>query len=591
MESSLDIGALQAMVTESEEATQIARKRSERDRDYVDGKQLTSEEIATLKRRGQPPVVINRIRRKVEWLQGLEIKQRTDPRAFPRTPEHEEGAEAATDAIRFVCDNVDWDTARTAVYDDMLVEGFGGVEVLHRQTPRGDVEIEIKRVPWDRLIYDPHSREPDFTDARYLGSIVWSDVDDLKRDHPKHAQEFDGLIKSEQGQETSDDRPKHTYWTDAKRGRVKICLLWYRKDDAWYWCKFAKGIKLDGGVSPYQDEDGNPSCPMVLQSAYVDRDNCRYGIVRDMIDMQDEINKRRSKALHNFVARQVLMSKGTVKGGSAEVRRQMARPDGVIEYEGDVDDRFEVLPNTDLASGHVALYQDAKIELDQIGASGDLGGDESDSQSGRAILAKQQAGMIGVGKLTDSLSHLTRRVFRMIWMRIRQFWTAQRWIRVTDNESNLKFVGLNQPVTLRDVLGQMDEMAARDIAYRMGLRPGDPRLNAVVEIKNNVVEMDVDILIEEAPDRITLQGEAFEAMLKYAQSGAIPPDVLIEADPTLPTQKKEKLLELLEQSRAQQAQMAQPVQELEMADKQADIAKKQAEAQAILQPQPTAAGF
>ena len=47
----------------------------------------------------------NRIRRKIEWLKGLEVKQRTDPKAFPRTPKHVDGAESATDAIRYVCDD------------------------------------------------------------------------------------------------------------------------------------------------------------------------------------------------------------------------------------------------------------------------------------------------------------------------------------------------------------------------------------------------------------------------------------------------------------------------------------------------------
>jgi len=33
-------------------------------------------------------------------------------------------------------------------------------------------------------------------------------------------------------------------------------------------------------------------------SAFVDRDGGRYGAARQLLDVQDEINKRRSKALH-----------------------------------------------------------------------------------------------------------------------------------------------------------------------------------------------------------------------------------------------------------------------------------------------------
>lgn len=584
------VAELREMIDASEDALRSARLLSERDRDYVDGKQLTDAEIATLKKRGQAPAVFNRIRPKIEWLQGLEIKQRTDPRAFPRTPDHEEGAEAATDAIRFVCDNADWDQVRSEAYSEMLVEGFAGCEVTHKTNARGDVEIELTHTPWDRLFYDPYSRKSDFSDARYKGTIIWTDARLLREEYPDQAGQIDALMGESVGSETTDDRPKHNMWADSARKRIKVCIIWHRKGGQWHWCKLVKDIKLDGGLSPYRDEHGETVCPLIMQSAYVDRDNARYGIVRDLIDIQDEINKRRSKALHHFITRQVVLTKGVVSS-VADVRKEMARPDGVIEIDNsDPADRFEIQSGSDLAAGQVALYQDAKGEIDQIGVSGDLTGEQGNSQSGRAILAKQQAGMIGISLMSDRLSIFTREVYRQIWMRVRQFWTEERWVRVTDNEANMKFVGLNQPVTLQQYLGQMPEEQAMDAAFKLGLTPGDPRLNDVVDVKNRVDQMDVDILIEEAPDRITLAGETFEAMLKYAQSGAIPPEVLIKADPTIPKNKKDELLEALEAASQRQSQTSQPMIELEMADKQADIALKTAKAQSESASQ-TAAGY
>ena len=51
--------------------------------------------------------------------------------------------------------------------------------------------------------------------------------------------------------------------------------------------------------------------------------------------------------------------------------------------------------------------------------------------------------MIQLGDLLDNLRHLDRRVFRAMWARMRQFWTAEKWMRVTDDERNVKWVGLN----------------------------------------------------------------------------------------------------------------------------------------------------
>src|SRR6056297_2094480 len=157
MASGIDVSDLVNKFEEAEHVTYEARLEAERARDYVDGKQLTTEEIAELKKRGQPPIIINRTRRKIQWLRGLEVKQRTDPKAFPRTPGDEQSAEAATDALRFVADNTSFDRKRSQVWENMLVEGFGGVEILHKTKKQRDpmqppeVEVVVNCYNWDRL--------------------------------------------------------------------------------------------------------------------------------------------------------------------------------------------------------------------------------------------------------------------------------------------------------------------------------------------------------------------------------------------------------------------------------------------------------
>lgn len=562
----------------AEDQTINARSLGERARDYVNGDQLTSEEITELKRRGQPPVVLNYIRRKIEWLKGLEIKQRTDPRAFPRTPKHQEDAESITDAIRYVCDDQDWDAKRTDAYDSFLVEGFGGCEVVHRMTKRGDVDIEINVYPWDRLFYDPHSRKHDFSDARYKGAVLWMDKEDFEAEYPG---KFAGLESQYgRGQDTYGDRPRDI-WFDQKRKRVRVILIWYREKSQWKWAKFIRGGVLEGGDSPYLDEEGDTVCPLIMFSAYVDRNNDRHGVVKDMLDPQDEINKRRSKALHSTNSRQTMGIKGAVDSVVA-LKAELAKPDGHIEIRQEAFEDaarvgmrpFEIIPTGDQSAAQFQLLQEAKGEIELMGANSALAGDTGESASGRAVLARQQGGMIEIAALNDRLHHFTRDVYRAIWQRIRQFWHEEKWVRVTDDEKNAKFVGLNRPVSLLEYLGQMDEAQATQIAIGMGLQPGDPRLGMTVGVANNVSEIDVDILLEEVPDRVTLEGEVFEALLKYGPT--IPPAVLIEADPTLPTKKKEKLLEMM-----QQPAPPNPVEQMALAKGEADIFATKAKAQKL----------
>lgn len=564
MENDLDTAALVDMFNESERSTYDARMEAERCRDYFDGKQLTQEELSALKKRGQPPVIINRIRRKIQWLRGLEIKQRTDPRAFPRNPDDEGAAEAATDALRFVADNTRFDRKKSAVWGDMLVEGFGGVEVVHKKTRKG-VDIVVNRYPWDRLFYDPYSVEFDFADARYLGAVVWQDKSELIREYPKKKALIERMMTSTQGNETYDDKPRYGMWYDAKRDRVKVVMIWYKQGDTWKWCKFVEKDKLEGGESPYANEDGESVCPLILQSLYVSREADRYGIVRDMLSPQDEVNKRRSKALHLLNMRQVRVSPAVTD--RAQLSRELAKPDGIVEAE---DGDFEILPTGDMASGQVALLEEAKNEIDLMGANGALEGETGESSSGRAVLARQQGGLIEITPETDELAHFTQRVFEAFWDRIRQFWTEEKWVRVTDDERNLRFVGLNRPVTFGEQLGQQPPELVQQAAMQMGLVPNDPRLFQVVEVENSVAELMVDIIIEESPDRITLAGEIFEALAKYGPT--LPPQVLIEADPVLPTSKKEKLLEAL------QSQQPTPEQQLSLEEKAAGIEETRAKA-------------
>ena len=581
------------MFEEAEDATYDARLRAERDRDYYNGIQLTSEETQALKKRGQPPVVTNRIRPKVDYLLGLEIQTRTDPKAIPRTPQHEQGAEAASDALRFVADKEDWDGQRTLVYEDMLIEGFGGAEVVHKQV--GDkLEVDVNYYPWDRLFYDPHSRKHDFSDARYLGAVIWSDAEELGEQYPKEKDNIAWTLDDSSTSDTYDDRPKYYLWGDKTRRRVRVVLLHYIKDGQWYSCKFHKGGKLEEGPSPYMDENGKSVCPLLLQSMYVDRDNNRYGIVRDMISPQDEINKRRSKALHLLTMRQTIAEKGAVDS-VADARRELARPDGFIEVQPDM--RFEISQTGDLASGQVALLNEAKSEIDMMGANSALAGETGESASGRAVLARQQGGMVEIAPQIDKLHQFTKRVYEHMWMRIRQLWTEERWINVTDDDRNVRFVGFNRPVRLRDQLQQLPEEEVLEFARQYGLRPGDPRLDQAIDVQNPIEQMDVDISIEEVPDQVSMQAEQFQAVMGLApaivqakpQLGDVILEMMMRLAPGLKADDRKKLTEGLEavrqqeqQGGAQSQEMQQIAAQMQMQEGQLALAKGEADIEATM---------
>lgn len=601
----------------AEEASRDARAEAEKSRDYYDGLQLTSSERAELRRRGQPEIIINRIKRKIDYLLGHERASRTDPKAYPRNKQDEGAAEAATDALRYCCDAESFDVKRSAVWENLLIEGFGGVEIGAAVNGREEVSPTITQVPWDRIYTDPHSRRADYSDARYLGIVLWQDEEEVLEKFPEAAGLVSSMIDTSSLSDTYDDRPRDGLWCDRRRRRVRVCQHYYKRQGTWYLCFFTKGGLLRPSEPvPYVDEDGRPECPLILQSAYIDRDNDRYGVIREMLGPQDEINKRRSKALHLISVRQTLGEQGAVTDVAA-MKREMARPDGHVEVAAGM--RFEQLNTADMALAQFQLLQEAKAEIDLIGPNAAMTGKDEKAPSGRAILASQQGGTIELGPLSDALRQWQWRVFRQLWNRIRQFWTAEKWIRVTDDEQKLRWVGLNEPITLRKQLEQDPAKQAQIQQLRAQVEQTQPQmlpqfdadleahLDQVLEVKNEVAEMDVDISLMDAPDTVSLLAEQFDqlAQLAGAMPGLIPPDALIEAS-ALRSDKKKTLLDRMkgggddpaaQQQAQQQAQMQEQMHQLQMAEMQAKVGllqaqaqKASADAQAALQPDPGPAG-
>lgn len=530
------------------------RAEAETARDYYDGKHWTSAEKETLRKRGQPCITDNRLADKIQYMLGMERKSRTDPKAFPRTPKDEGSAEGATEAIRYVFDANDFSQTRSTVFEYMLVEGVGPCEVVQEGK-----HTRIRKIRWDRFYYDPHSMELDFSDAQYMGIIAWFDQARLIKRYPGKKAEIEGAFTEAQRTyvDTFDDKPQSKRFFDVKRRRIQVFEHYYW-DGQWKRAVFIKGAFLEEpAVSVYLDEFKVPECPIYAQAAFRDRDGDPYGLVRRYKDLQDEINKRRSKALHALTARRVIADKGAVPNVD-KARLEVQRPDGYIEVTPQM--RFEVESSTDIGMSQFQLLQDAILALQSTGPNAALQGD-SGNISGRAKELDQQGGAIQIGALFDQIRHFQTRIARATWNRIKQFWTEETWIRVTDDEEKLKFVGFNIPVTAGEQLMQqlvaqglpaaVLEEAANEVAR-------DPMSRVPVSRKNDVAEMNVDIIIEEAPDTVTLQQEQFAELVALSGAGVIfPPEVYIEASGL---RNKPKLLELLkggaEMTPEQQAEAA-----------------------------------
>lgn len=565
-------------VNESDDETIETRDLAEKARRYYDSEQWTDEEVAKLKAQKQAATVINRIKPKMDGLMGMERVNKTTAKAFPRTPKHTAAAQAVTEAVRYVLQNNDYAGVRSSSWDNICVEGTSGVEVCVKKNG-DDFRITIKHIMWDRLIWDVHSRRKDFSDANYLGQVVWMDYDEALDMYPESADILNSLIE---GSQTYDDKPR---WLNGARERVKIVELYYRKSGNVYYACFTRGGFLKKPqLSPYVNEEKETEWPYEFASAFVTREGTRYGAVRQLTDIQDEINKRRSKALHLMSVRQVRWERGAVEDIN-KARQELAKPDGVIETTPGME--FEILKTGDMAAAQFNLLTEAKQEIDAVSFSAAAAGKEARNMSGVALRSREMASQTELAPMFDVLKGLDIRVYRKVWNCIRKYWGAEKWIRVTDDENNLKFVGLNAPTTKGDqVMKQAQEkgLPPEQLQVLQQQIAANPEMQEQV-IENNVAELDVDIVMDDAPDAVTTQAEDFAVLGEMVKSGfQMPPEAVIEASPL---SNKDKILKMMRESKQNavppqvQAQMQKMDEELQKLGQENQALKQDQQAKMV----------
>lgn len=522
----------------------LGNKRDEIDeakeaRRYYHGAQWTDAQIKVLKARKQPVATRNRIGRKIDGVVGVLERMRQDPKAFPRTPQHEDGADLATAVIRYVLDQQEWTAKSAEVARDGAIEGISGIEMEIEEGDQGDPEIAFDIVESDSFFYDPRSYRADFSDARFMGVSKWVDAELAKEMFPDKADEIDASVET--GTEFTSHPDRENKWFDSTNKHVRLVDCWYMHKGEWCYSIFTGSTVLMEGQSFLKDEKGRTACKYIMYSGNVDHDGDRYGFVRNMKSSQDSINLKESKLNHILASRRLILSETAVQ--DVEVaRREWARPDGVVLVNSDDASKGAKADDQSFDfAGWSKMLEEAKTEIENFGPNPAVLGQGVEKQSGRAIQLLQQAGVAELGPYIQAYKGWKVRVYRAIWNAVQHHWTAERWIRVTDDDGLAQFIAINR----------------LDIDPRTGMPA----------IVNGIGSLDVDIIIDEGPDTINMMADTYDALLALAQAGAqVPPAVLIELSPGIDSRTKKKVMGMIEQ-----AQQPGPAQQLQIAGETAKI--------------------
>jgi hypothetical protein len=557
-------------------------------RRYRHGAQWTSDQIKVFNERKQPVVTYNKIGRKVDGIVGLVERLKQDPKAYPRTPQHQAGADLATAVLRYLMDHNKWNEVAPLVNEAAAVDGLGGIELDLKpmpppkqtgqgmgmgmgmmpgmghnggppmESPQPDYDVIFGPVDNDGFFYDPRSMKHDFSDARYIGMGKYVDEELMTELMPGMEDDIKAACDSSLELTSNSDRDTRWFQANGDFKQIRLVDIWYKSKGGWKWALFTGSKILMQGNSPFTDENGKQFAKYLMFSAQVDHDGDRYGFVRNLQSPQDEVNQRRSKGLHELNNRRIIATKAAVADTNVEkLRLEAARADGIVLLNTGLDDlRFDDQAKQAQIMGQLEFMRDAAQEIENFGPNAAIaGGDVGKGSSGRAIALLQQAGIAELGPYMTNLRSWKIRVYRSLFNAAQSYWINERWIRVTDAQGEPQFVQINATVPGPDGMPQM---------------------------QNAIGELDVDIILDEGPDTVTLMQDTYDAisqalpavapMLSPASSKAAM-EVLIETSP-LPADVKKKFRD----AGSEEQQQPDPKQQ----EAQAKLALQQQESQSKL---------
>lgn len=580
---------------------------------FYRGDQWAMEDIATLDSEGRPALTINTILPTVNTVLGEQSSRRADVKFKPRKGGDEEVANTLTKVFMQVADNNKLDWVEQQVFSDGLIldgRGYFDVRVDFSDSVEGEIRITAKD-PLDILI-DPDAKEYDPKSWNEVFETKWMTLDDIEEMYGKEKAEALRFI-AENGNSFGRDSveyeetrygdidtredflgaqiPGEDEYRNVKALRVierqhrKLSRCEYYVDpltgdqrvvpEAWgdrkakkfakdhnlsiiskmmkkvRWTVTCDQVVLHDDWSPYDD------FTVVPYFAYFRRGK-PFGMVRNLLSPQEQLNKIASQELHivNTTANSGwLVESGSLVGmNSDDLEEHGAETGLVLEYARGTTPPVKIQPNQ-IPTGLDRISQKAATNIKAIsGINDSMLGTDSAEVSGIAIQAKQNRGTIMIQVPLDNLGKTRQYLAEKTLNLIQRFYTEERLIQITNEEDPMK---PREPM----VVNQMTPEG---------------------RIVNDLTLGEYDVVISTAPARDSFDEMQFAEAISLRSAGvAIPDDAIIEyshLSKKAELAKRIRMITGVEQS-PEQMEMNAMQQQLAMQELQLGIEKIGAEIQ------------
>ena len=492
---------LQSWYFEEREKQAVNRYQMSVDHDFYDSIQWSEEDAADVESRGQAAIVFNEVATMVDWIIGTERRTRVDWDVLPRGPSDVATADVKKKVLKYVSDINNVPFNRSRAFDDAVKAGLGWLEDGARNDPTEDI-LYSGYEDWRNMLHDSAGLELDLKDGRYLFRWRWVDLDvgvamfpererQLRKaaiNHQLYGNDDDDFYYLGQHFQSTDRNgqvlSRRTYTGDpflvgTRRQRVKLIECWYRVPTK---CQLCAGQVFDGqvydpehpgmrqaveqqavglvesvlmrmhyaimteqdllamGPSPYRHQRF-PFTPIWCYRR--GRDRMPYGAIRRVRDIQEDMNKRASKAQFILSTNQLWGEEGAVEDWD-EAREEADRPDGVIIYRK--GKAIEAKRDSEMAEGHLRLMEMGAVKIQHSGGVNNENlGRQTNAVSGEAIKARQLQGSVSNTQVFDNERFAIHCQGQKQLSNTEQFYTQPKVIRLTEAKGRIDWLPINQP--------------------------------------------------------------------------------------------------------------------------------------------------
>lgn len=597
------------------------RAQADKEADYADGNQLSTDLLRRLKDMGIPPAKENIIGPAIRAVCGFEAKTRTDWRV---TPDGDPGGQDVADALNFKLNQAERhskaDRALSAAFKPACAVGIGWVEVS-RASNSLEFPYKCRYIHRNEIWWDMKSIEPDLSDARWLYRRRWISRTRAARMFPNHAilimngadkwiAEF-SIQELEGGQSTGLQAAAeaHRAWTtvedayyNEENKTVCITELWYRRWVTTVMLKMKDGraVKYDpanqlhqaalslgrgklveellpvvrrsywmgphclfDGPSPYP----HPHFPYVrVVAAQEDLTGIPFGLVRDMLFPQDNLNSTISKLRWGMSAVETIRTKGAVAMPDAQFRQMASRVDADFVLDADhmaqQGAKFERKRDFQLNAQHFQLMQDSRAAAAGVsGVSPSFKGQEGTATSGVQEQTQVEQSQVSLADLMDNFKDARALVGEMLLALIIEDIGKEETVVVIEGDV------LNPP---RTVVLNSPEV--------------DPH-TGIVLLSNDVQRTRLKVALEDVPSSSSFRAQQLNALSESVKAAT--PEIQQVVMPfmidLMDLPRKKEVVQAIREAQGQadpEAIRAQVKQELMHDLKEREVAVKEAESEA-----------